>query len=210
MSGPSQPESPQPEYVWAYGPPRRSAGRAWLIAGLAVLAVAIAVAVFLFLQKGPSAPQTSPSPSASTSAPTTPSPSASPTATESATPTPTPTPTATESEQPTPPPSADPDLAAFRSAVSPVLDDAETGLRYAREDGGMSAMENISLLQQDAARLSDRAAPSSIAAQWRDAVRAYARALEPLRAAYESGADASDEDAAAAESLRRLNAVIGR
>ena len=91
-----------------------------------------------------------------------------------------------------------------------MLDSAETGLGYAREDGGMSAMQDIMLLQQDAQRLSDRVAPSSIAQRWADALSSYGQTLEALRAAYERGGDAASEDRAAVAALSELNSILGR
>lgn len=194
---------PQPEYVWAYSSEKPRRGRVLLIVGLAVAAIAIAAVVFgLFFRPGtPGAePSATPSPSATAS----PAPTSSP----SATPTPTPTPTASPTPVTTPPPPADPDLATFRDKVTPVLETAATGLGYARDEGGMAAMQDIMLLQQDAQRLAEYVAPSSIAQRWGDALSAYSRALEPLRAAYERGEDARSEDQTASAALRELNDVV--
>lgn len=205
---------PQPEYVWVFPPERRrNTGRIWLIIGLSVAAIAIAaVAVWFFFRPGSATTDPSPSPTTSVSA--SPSPAPSPTAGSTATPTPTPSPGTSSppsaTDGPTPPRPSDPTLAAFRQEVEPVLDSAETGLRYAREDGGMSAMQDVMLLQDDANRLSEKVAPASIASRWSSALSAYSRSLEPLRAAYERGEDASAEDAAASTALARLNDVIGR
>lgn len=204
----------QPEYVWVFPPERkRNAGRIWLIVGLSVVAAAIAVlAVWFFVGRGATAPAATPSPTASASASATPSPS--PSVTASPTPTPTPTPGTSSqpraTDAPQPPAPSDPSLATFRDEVSPVLDAAATGLGYAREDGGMSAMQDIMLLQDDASRLSEKIVPSSIAARWSQALSTYTRSLEPLRAAYERGADASAQERAATAALKDLNAVIGR
>lgn len=204
---------PQPEYVWVFPEKKNNRRRIWLIVGLSVLAVAIAVTVaLLVLRPWAGAPAAAPSPTPSASI----SPTATPTPTLTLTPSPTPSVTATSepttapSAEPTSPPAADPDLATFRSRTTPVLDAAATGLRYAREDGGMSAMQDIMLLQDDAARLNEMAAPASIASRWADALAAYSRTLEPLRAAYERGADVTAQDAAAASALSDLNEVIGR
>lgn len=196
----------EPEYVWEFGKERRRPGRVWLIVGLCVLAVAIATALFfLFFRPGAvSDPKPSASPTASTT------PSETPTPTPTATPAPTATATSPATTAPTPPPPVDPGLADFRSRVAPVLDAARTGLGYAREEGGMAAMQDVMLVQQDAERLTESVAPSSIAQRWTDAVGVYAGALEALRAAYERGADAAAEDRAAVDALTELNSIVGR
>lgn len=194
----------EPEYVWEFGRERRRPGRVWLIVGLCVLAVAIATALFfLFFRPGAvSDPKPSASPTASSI------PSETPTPAPTAAPAPTATTPATTA--PTPPPPVDPKLTDFRSKVAPVLDAARTGLGYAREEGGMAAMQDVMLLQQDAQRLADTPAPSSIAQRWSDALTGYGQALEALRAAYERGADAAAEDRAAVDALAELNSIVGR
>lgn len=199
----------QPEYVWAFPPEReRKAGKVWLIIGLAVLAVAIAAALFwLFFRPGDGTaahPTTSPTASVSPTASATPDATSSP----APTPTPSPTPSTTVSAEPTPPAPTAPDLAAFRDRVIPVLQSAATGLGYARDEGGMTAMHDIILLQEDAQRLAESIPPTSIAQAWRDAVQAYQQTLEPLRAAYERGENARSEDEAAAAALTRLTSVV--
>ena len=196
----------EPEYVWDFGRERRRPGRVWLIVGLAVLAVAIAAALFfLFFRPGaPLEPVASASPTATASS----SPAPSPSVSESATPTP--TPTASVPVVPTPPAPIDPDLESFREKVAPVLDAAATGLGYAREEGGMSAMQDVMLVQQDAQRLTQSVAPSSISQRWSDAVNSYGQALEALRAAYERGEDAGTQDSAATAALAELNSIVGR
>ncbi|WP_193598490.1 hypothetical protein [Microbacterium sp. YJN-G] len=195
---------PQPEYVWAYSDEKPRRGRVWLIIGLSVAAIAIAAVVFgLFFRPGtPGAePSATPSPSATAS----PAPTSSP----SATPTPTPTPTASPTPVTAPPPPADPDLATFRDKVTPVLETAATGLGYARDEGGMAAMQDIMLLQQDAERLSDTVAPSSIESRWSSAVHDYAQALETLRSAYERGQDVRDAEQSATRALELLGSIVG-
>ena len=151
-------QQPRPEYVWVFPPERkRNARRLWLIVGLSVLAAAIAVLVFwLFVQPGAPAPVASPSPTPTASA--TPSPTPTPSTTPTRTPSPAPSasspPSATDA--PTPPKPVDPSIATFRDQVAPVLDSASTGLGYAREEGGMAAMQDVMLLQDDAGRLSGR------------------------------------------------------
>lgn len=197
---------PQPEYVWAYPPGRRrNVGRIWLIVGLSVVALVLAVGAFwLVVRPGWVPSEATPTPTADATPTLTPSPDASPTARPSATPEPEPTVVST------PPPAPDPDLAVFRDRVSPVLDAAATGLRYAREEGGSAAMQDIVLLQDDAARLAQYAAPRSLAAQWADGVSTYQQTLERLRTGYEQGTDTSSADAAAQAALNDLNALVGR
>lgn len=206
---------PEPEYVWVFPPDRRrTVGRIWLIVGLSIAAALIAGAAFwFFVRPGLAEPSATPTPSASASVTPSPSASASATPTPSASPTPgsSSPPSATDAPvPPVPPVPSDPSLSTFRDAVEPVLDSASTGLRYAREDGGMSAMNDIMLLQDDASRLSEKLPPSSIAARWSPALETYTRSLEPLRAAYERGEDANAEESAASAALNDLNAVLGR
>lgn len=193
---------PQPEYVWVFPPEKeRNAGRIWLIAGLSLAALAIAAfVVWLLVGSAPAGPDSSPTPTVSSSA----------TPTPSVTPDPSPTSDPSPSASATPPPPSEPSVATFRDQVAPVLDAAATGLRYAREDGGISAMQDVMLLQDDANRLSDRIAPTSIASQWVSALDAYSRSLEALRTAYERGESGMDEDAATVAALAELNQVVGR
>lgn len=200
---------PQPEYVWAYSDEKPRRGRVWLIIGLSVAAIAIAAAVFgLFFRPGAPGAEPSATPSSSATA------SATPTATATVTPTPTPssspTPTSSPEPEPTqaPPAPSDPGVAVFREKVTPTLDAAATGLGYARDESSEAAMQDIMLLQDDAERLNETVPPASIAARWRDALSTYAKSLEALRAAYESGGDASREDAAASDALSGLRATI--
>ena len=198
----------QPEYVWVFPPEKkRNTGRIWLIVGLSVAAAVIAVlAVWFFLGRGPADPSSSPSPTASASATASPSPSATP----SASPTPDVSAAPSPTDAPNPPAPSDPSVSTFRNEVGPILDAASTGLGYARDEGGQAAMQDIMLLQDDAARLNEKVAPSSIASQWSQALGAYARSLEPLRLAYERGTDASAQEKAASTALNDLNTVLGR
>ncbi|MFE6995294.1 hypothetical protein ACFVAE_05000 [Microbacterium sp. NPDC057659] len=196
----------EPEYVWSFPPEqKRHPGRVWLIIGLSFAAVAVAVALFLlFLPR--SAPVAQPT--------DTPSPTTSPTSTETPTATPTPTPTPTSTTAPTPsappatsPPPADPSLAVFRDKVRPVLTDADTGLRMLGSMNGQDAVQVVDQLRQDAERLSDMVAPSSIASAWRTRTDAYLGALSQLQKAYADGAstDAPMKSALSAEkSLKQL------
>ncbi|WEK62713.1 MAG: hypothetical protein P0Y60_08310 [Candidatus Microbacterium colombiense] len=184
----------EPELRWAPIPPApKRRGRVWLIIGLSVLAVAIvAVLLFLFLPRG-AAPEPSPSPSTS-STPTS---------------TPTPSPEPTRTPEITPPPVADPDLETFASLVQPRLDDAVTGLGFLPGMSGQDAVQIIDQLQQDADRLADAVAPSSIASQWSAAVADYASKLVALRTAAENGSSTTDPLNAASTSLKTVRALVG-
>jgi cytoskeletal protein RodZ len=196
----------EPEYVWSFPPEqKRRPGRVWLIVGLSVAAVAVAVALFLlFLPR--SAPVSQPT--------DTPSPTTSPTSTETPTATPTPTPAPTSTTSPTPssppatsPPPADPGLPVFRDKVRPVLTDADTGLRMLGSMSGQDAVQIVDQLRQDAERLSDMVAPSSISSAWRTRTDAYLSALSQLQSAYADGAstDAPMKSTLSAEkSLKQL------
>ncbi|WP_309128030.1 hypothetical protein [Microbacterium sp.] len=205
----------QPDYVWDFGRQRkqRRPARAWLIVALTVLAIAIAAVLFWVLfRPGASTAERTATPSASSVGTMSPSATPSPSVTPTLAPTPTPTPTtsAAPTIRPTPPRPTDPDLASFRDEVGPVLDAAATGLRYAREEGGMAAMQDVMLVQQDAERLTESVAPSAISERWSDALATYGRALETLRAAYERGDAAHAEDRAATAALSELNDIAGR
>lgn len=202
---------PQPEYVWAYSDDKPRRGRVWLIVLLSVLAVAIAVAVFLLFIR-PSLPTAAETPSPTGSATVSPSPSATPTVT--ATPTLTPTPTTEPSSEPTapapPPPTApsDPSIATFRDKVTPVLSDAQRGLQIAGESDPQEAAQNVGFLQEDAGRMSDFVAPSSISARWNSSLTEYSRALQALRTAYDGGGTGDSELRAATSALAALNKTV--
>ena len=191
---------PQPELRWAPippAPPRR--GRMWLIIGLVVAAVVIvSLVLFFLLPRG-----ATPAPEASAS----PSPSLSP----SETPTPTATPTATPTSAPvvTPPPVADPTIEAFRGQVSGWLNDALRGLDIVAGVSGQDALPVVDSLQQDAQRLSDAQAPSSIAAPWHDGVSAYSKRLGELSAAISAGGDTSAAVEAARAAVQNLRTLVG-
>ncbi|REJ08930.1 hypothetical protein DY023_00080 [Microbacterium bovistercoris] len=196
----------EPEYVWSFPPEKmRHPGRVWLIVGLSVAFVAIAVVLLLlFLPR--SAPVTDPTGSPTPSAPVTPNESPSPTPTATSSPAPTTVPTQTTSPA-TPPPPADPSLAVFRDKIRPVLTDADTGLRMLGTMSGPDAQQIVDQLRQDAERLSDSVAPSSIADDWNTRTDAYLNALSRLNEAYakNSGIDKAREAAASAEqSLKEL------
>jgi hypothetical protein len=203
---------PQPEYVWAHSDDKPRRGRVWLIVVLAVVAVAIAAAVF-FLFIRPSLPAAVETPVPTVSASDSPSPSATPSATPTPTPTPTPTasPTAVPTAEPTapaPPKPVDPSIATFREKVAPVLGNAQQGLQYASDSAPQDAAQNVGFLQEDAGRMADYVAPSSISAKWDSRLDDYARALQTLRTAYENGRSADSELAAAKSALAALNKVV--
>ena len=185
----------QPELHWAPLPPApKRRGRVWLIAGIIVAVVVIAAVLLLFLiPRGPA-----PEPTAS------PTPTASATPTSTPTPTPTPTPT---TPVVTAPPTSDPSVGVFRDQVSVWLNDAVRGLDIVANNAGPDALPVIETLQDDAQRLSDAQAPSSISESWRDGVTAYAQKLTALRDAASAGtgvAAAVDAARAAAGNLRAL------
>lgn len=195
---------PQPEYVWAASPEKPKRSKVWLIVVLAVVAVAIAVAVlFIFFRPGISGAEPAPTPSTSPSDSV--SPSASPSASTSATPTTVPS-TAPPTTAPEP---ADPDLPVFRDKVAPVLSDGERGLDIAHDSPAQEAAQTIGFLQEDAGRLANMVAPSSIAPRWSSAVGTYAEALQALRSAYERGSAAEQESSAARSALDKLNEIVG-
>lgn len=188
----------QPELRWAPIPPApKRRGRIWLIVGLSVLAVAIVITLLvLALPRGGSAEPT-------------PSPSSSPSPTPSATPTQTPTPEPTPTPETSPPPVADPDLDTFTTLVQPRLDDAVTGLGFLPGMSGQEAAQIVDQLQQDAERLADSVAPSSIATEWSNAVADYASKLVSLRSAIDSGASTGAPLTAASNSLQAVRALVG-
>ncbi|MEV7631298.1 hypothetical protein AB0N64_02695 [Microbacterium sp. NPDC089318] len=208
---------PQPEYVWAYPEEKSGRSRMWLMIGLGVIAVIAAAAVVLAFvrpwEHGDPEPvsSASTSPSPSTTASGSPSPTAS--ATPSVTPTPTPTATSAPTPPPssaptTPPPPADPALPVFRGKVQPLLDDAATGLSFAADASGDEGIQIADQLRDDAGRLSDMVAPSSIASTWRSRAQEYGRALEALRTAFAQGGSTSSQLSAARSALRSLNEVV--
>lgn len=191
---------PQPELRWAPippAPPRR--GRMWLIIGLVVAAVVIVGLVLFFLLPRGTAP--APGPSAS--------PSVSPSPSETPTPTPTPTPTGTSAPIATPPPAVDPTIEAFRGQVSGWLNDAPRGLDIVAGASGQDALPVVDSLQQDAQRLSDAQAPSSLADAWQDGIGAYSQRLEELRTAISTGSDVSGAVDAARAAVQNLRTLVG-
>jgi hypothetical protein len=199
-------EEPQPELRWAPLPPQpKRTGRVWLIVGLSVAALAIVgVLLFMLLPRGDS-----PTPSGSAS----PTPTATATTTPTQTPTATPTATTPPAPEPTPvltqPPATDPTIEVFRGQVSGWLNDAPRGLDIIAGASGQDALPVVDTLQQDAQRLSDAQAPSSIASKWQDGVADYAQRLAQLRTAItnDSGVPAAVD--AARKSVNGLRSLVG-
>ncbi|WP_262000697.1 hypothetical protein [Microbacterium sp. Mcb102] len=199
-------DEPQPELRWAPLPPQpKRTGRIWLIVGLSVAALAIVgLLLFFLLPRGDSpAPSESASPTPSES--TTPTPTTTPTAmpTTTAAPEPEPTPALT------PPPATDPTVEVFRGQVSGWLNSAPRGLDIIAGASGQDALPVVDTLQQDAQRLSDAQAPSSIASKWYDGVTDYAQRLTQLQAAItnDSGVPAAVD--AARKSVTALRSLVG-
>jgi hypothetical protein len=198
----------QPRAEWIFPEQKKSnKGRIWLIVGLSVLALAIVGTLLFFLVPRDGGPVPTPSPTDSASA--TPTPSATPTATP--TPTPTPTPTAAPSQEPqtTPPPVPDPDIPTFAAQVQPLLDDGNRGLGMLSDLSGQDAVLVLDTLQQDTERLSDAAAPSSIASEWQSAVSDYAARLGALREAFENGSETQAPMNEASAALQGVRSLVG-
>ncbi|MFJ2505649.1 hypothetical protein [Microbacterium sp. NPDC087592] len=199
-------DEPQPELRWAPLPPQpKRTGRIWLIVGLSVAALAIVGLLLFFLLPRGDAP--APSESAS------PTPTAS--VTPTSTPTPTPTPTATTAPEPeptpalTPPPATDPTIEVFRGQVSGWLNSAPRGLDIIAGASGQDALPVVDTLQQDAQRLSDAQAPSSIASKWYDGVTDYAQRLTQLQAAITNDSGVAAAVDAARTSVNALRSLAG-
>ncbi|MCS3842118.1 hypothetical protein [Microbacterium sp. AK031] len=186
----------QPRAEWIFPEEKKSnKGRVWLIVVLSSIAVAIVAALlFLFLPRQDAAPGATASPSpSSTSAP---SPSAPATAE--------PTPTTPVTEAPAPP---DPDLGTFREKVSNLLSDADTGLGFVAGTSGSDTVGLIDQLLQDAQRLSDAQAPSSIAPDWVAGVDEYAAELQRMRTDAADGG--SPGTSVASEKVAALRGLLG-
>lgn len=192
----------QPRAEWVFPEQKKTnKKRIWLIVGLSVLAVAIVAALLFFLLPRGGEPEPTP----------TPTDTASPSPTPTATPTDTPAPTAAPTQEPgtTPPPVPDPDIPTFAAQVQPRLDDASTGLTIAADLSGQEAAQVVESLQQDAGRLSDAAAPSSISSAWYEGVGQYSARLGELRGAFESGSNTQSAMDAATAALKELRALVG-
>lgn len=193
----------QPRAEWIFPEQKKSnKRRIWLIIGLSVVVVAIVGALlFLFLLRGgDQKPESTPSPSASRSATATPTPTASVAPIE----TPAPPPTTPVTEAPTPP---DPDLGAFREKVGYLLSDADTGLGFVNGASGSDAAALIDQLLQDAQRLSDAQAPTSISSDWTTGVDEYASELQNMRA--DAAGGGTPDTAAAGEKVALLRGLVG-
>ncbi|WP_341942532.1 hypothetical protein [Microbacterium sp. LWH10-1.2] len=196
-------EEPQPELRWAPIPPKPSRkGRVWLVIGLVVAALLIVGVLLFFLLPRGENPEPGSSASPSPSSSTTPTPSGSPTAS----PSPSSEPTAPIE---TVPPSTDPSIEAFRSKVDVWLDSAPNGLDIISRSSGQDALSVVDSMREDAQRLSDAQAPSSISAQWRDAVDSYAQKLSELRSAISADSGVSAAVDAARSAVQNLNSVLG-
>jgi len=193
------------QYLWAPTPDKPKRGRVWLIVLLAVVALAI-VGVLLWAFLRPGAPVADPTSSASASPTASVSPTPSTNPTPSTSPTSEPTPTDPPVTSPPPPPA--PDLGAFRDSVSPVLADAQRGLQIVRESDPQEAVQNVGLLQEDAGRLAEVIAPSSIASRWSSGLDTYAKSLQSLRSAYEGGTSAEGPLSDATNALKSLNDIV--
>lgn len=186
----------QPEAVWVF-PEKKNNGRIWLIVILAIAAVAIVGVLLFFFLPRDSEPDPTPSPTGSASV----TPSPTPTASSTDAP--------TEETEPTQPPVPDPDMPTFVEQVQPRLDDAATGLGFVADMNGQEAVQVVDTLQQDAERLSDAAAPSSIASEWYPAVGQYSARLGELRSMVEGGSGTQNTLDAATAALNELRELVG-
>lgn len=192
----------QPRAEWVFPEQKKTnKKRIWLIVGLSVLAVAIVAALLFFLLPRGGEPEPTPTPTGTASSSPTPT----------ATPTDAPTPTAAPTQEPgtTPPPVPDPDIPTFAAQVQPRLDDASTGLTIAADLSGQEAAQVVESLQQDAGRLSDAPAPSSISSAWYEGVGQYSARLGELRSAFEGGSNTQSAMDAATAALKDLRALVG-
>ena len=195
----SEPDGP--EYVWAFPPEKRRGGRGWVIGVVVVIALAVAVGLFLLFTR-----PTTPGPDATASARPSVEASASASATPSSEPSAAPTPLPSAA---TPPPPAQPDLEVFQAKVTPVLNDARTGLEMLSPTTEPDSVQIVEQLQGDAQRLSDATPPTAIAQQWQEAVSAYLRALGELHSAYDRDAGVSTALTTARSALTSLAEVAG-
>lgn len=191
-------ENTQPDLQW--GPLEqkpRGRGRVWVIVGLAVGAlIVVGVLLFFLLPRGEEA---------SPDAGATPSPSA----------TATPDPSAEPSEEPTTTPvttapePVDPTIDAFRGQVEAWLSDGARGLDIVAASTGQDALAAVTVLQEDAQRLSGALSPSSIADMWRERAEEYSRKLAELRAAVSNQSDTAAPIDAARAALTSLSELVG-
>ena len=183
----------QPEAVWVFPETKTDKGRVWLIVILAIVAVAIVGALFVFLMPRDGGVEPMPSPTTSTTV--------SPTSAA--------TPTEVQTPEPTQPNVPAPDLETFSEQVQPRLDDAVRGLQLISDNVDLGD-QIVDSLQQDAAVLSDTAAPTSIASDWTSLVSQYATNLNELRETYNNDADNRQSAIDAAEAaLQKVRATVG-
>ena len=158
-----------------------NSGRIGLLVAIGIVALIIAGGAIVLAMNPPfqGDGEATPSPSVSASA----TPTASPTTTPSASPSPSETPVATETPAPTPTADIEPTDPMFIAAVTPYLNDAETGLSMieATVAGGSFAgtQEIVDPMLQDVQRLLDYPKPSD-PDTWKGAVESYSGALESL------------------------------
>lgn len=191
----------QPEVRWAPIEPRpKNDRRIWIIVGSIVVAVLIVAALVFFLipRSGEPAPGASGSPM--------PSASASPSLGDTAEPG---TPAETPAPEITPPAPVEPTLDAFRTQVTGWLTDAPQGLDIVAGSSGDEALSVVDSLVDDAQRLSDTQAPSSIDPQWRDGVSAYSQRLSELRSAVSGGSGVPSAVDAARTAVQNLRGIVG-
>ncbi len=193
----------QPEVRWAPLPsaPKRT-GRTWLIVGSVVAALAIAGIVLFLLLPRDGDETAGPTPSA------TPTSSISPSAVPSPTATTVPS-DAPEAPQQTAPPATDNTIEVFRGQVSGWLNDAPRGLDIVEGASGQDALPVVDTLVQDAQRLSDAQAPSSISQAWRDGVASYGQRLTDLRSAITDSGDVAAAVDAARSAAQELRTLVG-
>lgn len=191
----------QPEVRWAPIEPKpKSRGRIWLIVGIAVATLAIVAALLFFLipRGGEPMPGASGSPTPSASGSPSPSGSADPS-----------TPGETPAPEITPPAPVEPTIDAFRTQVTGWLTDAPQGLDIVAGSTGEQAFPVVDSLVEDAQRLSDTHAPSSINPQWRDGVSAYSQRLAELRSAVSAASGVPEAVDAARAAVENLRGIVG-
>ena len=186
----------QPELRWAPLEPKpKRTGRIWLIIGIVIIVLAVIGALLFFLLPRDDAPE--------------PGASGSPRPSASASPSPTTTPALPSAPETTPPAPVDPTVDAFRTQVGGWLTDAPRGLDIIASVGPDDALQVVDTLEQDARRLSDAQAPSSIDTKWREGVDAYAQRLTELRSAILAESETTGAVDAARTAVLNLQGVVG-
>ena len=97
----------------------------------------------------------------------------------------------------------------IRTQVSGWLTDAPQGLDIVAGSTGEQALPVVDSLVEDAQRLSDTQAPSSIDPQWRDGVSAYSQRLVELRSAVSAASGVTEAVDAARAAVENLRGVVG-